>query len=415
MYPGRNALAERISLRINTMKLDTVPEPIDYDEKTKAKVREHYPRVNLDELSHALNAMLLGDTDPITDCVYEAINRVTLSKTPGFPLRVQFANNQAALDAAHTTIARTVVARLYKLATTDCSNKTPQQQVEKGLVDPVAVSVKQEPNPRRKSENGNWRTICQVSLIDQIATRVMCSKQNNLEIKLWRTVPSKPGIGFSDDDAHYILAPVRNALDDGTLMVSDIKGWDTSVQEWELLGAADSRADTSTGRNTLYHRMVRNMAHTLARTVYILSDGTMLAQTKYGGQISGGYNTSSDNSKIRVKDAWWVGAEVVQAMGDDANEDHVEGAVEKYAKLGKTLREYTPCNGRLEFCSQVIEPEKIYPIDSSKSLYRLLNTSCLDKDQILRQYMEDNRHSPTLLSDIVTIYESGWAASGPTL
>jgi len=415
MYPERNALAERISLRINTMKLNAVPEPNDYDKRTAGLVKTHYPRVNLDKLNHDLNTMLLGDTDAITAHVYDAINRVSLSKTPGFPLRAQFASNEKALTEAHAAIARTVVARLYQLATIDCSDKTPQQLVELGLADPVAVSVKQEPNPLRKSENGNWRTICQVSLVDQIVTRVMSHTQNDLEIKLWRTIPSKPGIGFSDEDAEYILRPVTPSLENGTLMVSDIKGWDTGVQEWELLGAADSRADTSVGRGTLYHRIMRNMAHVLARCVYVLSDGTLLAQTIYGGQVSGGYNTSSDNSKMRVKAAWWVGATVVQAMGDDANEDLVDNAVEKYAVLGKTLREYTPCNGRLEFCSQVIEPGKIYPIDSSKSLYRLLNTACQDKDQILRQYLEDNRHSPSRLSDITTIYESGWAASGPTL
>jgi hypothetical protein len=415
MYPERNALAERISLRINTMKLNVVPEPHDYDRKTAGLVKTHYPRINLDQLNHDLNMMLLGDTDAITAHVYEAINRVSLSKTPGFPLRAQFANNEQALTAAHVAIVRTVVARLYKLATMDCSDMTPQQMVERGLADPVAVSIKQEPNPERKTEDGNYRTVCQVSLVDQTVTRVMSHTQNDLEIKLWRTIPSKPGIGFSDDDSDHILAPVLKCLRNGTLMVSDIKGWDTAVQEWELLGAADSRADTSTGRGTLYHKIMRNMAYVLSRCVYVLSDGTLLAQTIYGGQVSGGYNTSSDNSKIRVKGAWWVGASVVQAMGDDANEDFVENAVERYAALGKTLREYAPCNGTLEFCSQVIKPGKIYPIDSSKSLYRLLNSTCQDKDQILRQYLEDNRHSPTRLSDITTIYESGWAASGPTL
>jgi hypothetical protein len=417
-YPDRDSKAELHSLSLSAGCFQRKTEPDTYHEMS-ARVATEYPHIDMTKLNDALDKMMLGETTPITVLIYEAINAVVLDKTPGAPCRNAYGTNQALFDAIHAEIVLVVIARLTMILEygSDLEKLTSAELVAHGFVDPAAVSVKQELNAERKSATGNWRLIYQVSVVDQIIQRVLSTKQNKTEIRLWNLIPSKPGIGFSDDDIALIRTPLLKHLDEGNLYASDIKGWDKTVQHWEHMHEADDRAMLANAVGTKYHTCLRAMNYCISNAVYVLSNGDMYAKTEPGQQISGQFNTSSGNSRIRVKAGWWAGADFVVAMGDDANETSFPNARERYALLGKELREYTKLSrNHVEFCSQIITSDKIYPADTSRSLHKLLDNQADDRRQLMRQFNSDNRHSPTLGQDLSTILASGWAtASAETL
>jgi len=320
-------------------------------------------------------------------------NTVNIDSKPGVPYARNVADNAQFIKEERDMIIELVIDRLERLALSDLTAK-PVDLVKMGMCDPVRLFVKDEPHSKRKRLENRWRLISGVSLIDQLVERLLFSGQNKLEIATWMTHPSAPGLGLSDDNQlRELYLRVKGLIGSGRAAEADVTGFDWSVKAWELMLDAEIRCDLMSA-SALTRRLIMNRVHCLCNTVYSLPSGKMLAQTIPGVQLSGSFNTSSTNSRIRVMIAFAIGALWAIAMGDDCVEDFVEGAEAKYAKLGHPIKMYNErsASSGFEFCSQLFTETGAHPVDGTKTLYRLLEQKEITPELIYQFRMEMRNH-----------------------
>lgn len=311
---------------------------------------------------------------------------------PGYPWNKLGADNGTVLtgygDLIWDEVAKRFNAMLhYGSAVFEMS---PEELCKNGICDVVKVFIKGEPHSHKKVAEGRFRIIASVSLVDQIVTRLLCMKQNKTEIKLWQQCPSSPGMGLNDDGLKVIWEVANMFSKSGTVCETDVSGWDWSVQQWELDFDADLRAELM-GGNALAHFLLRCHSYVVGHSTYVTSDGKMYAQTIPGGQLSGDYNTSSTNSRVRVIASlaarWRVGFTKslplggIKAMGDDSFEIWFDGLEQGLGDIGHTVKMCVqrPTLENFEFCSQVFLGSGVaYPVDFSKTLFRFLSHNPAD-------------------------------------
>lgn len=324
-----------------------------------------------------------------------ALHGVEGDSSPGMPLAaLGCMKNKEALEKFGPLIKKLVLARLVLLSTTVDLPTDATALVEQGFCDPVRVFVKFEPHNPKKIAEGRLRLISSVSLIDQLCERILYGKQNALEIAKWGEIPSKPGMGLDDNS----LAKLHKKwLEFKEPHEADVSGWDFSVQSWELRWEADFRAELAGALGTEFHVALRARAHCEMWTLFMLSDGRLLAQGAPGKRCSGSYNTSSGNSRVRVLAGFLVGSRDIFAMGDDSVEDNSldpEEVKARYLELGHVVKMYEPCREGFEFCStRIREQDGVVqgePQNWARMTYRLLY-STHDFEERLEQYAYEMR------------------------
>jgi hypothetical protein len=358
-----------------------------------------------------------GSDEEIQNSLYiEIIEQdLNMDASPGVPWMV-FGNNNAQLFSTHRrAIWSAVVERLRVLAGRDFRGCSAEELVKAGACDPVRLFVKNEPHNSKKLAEGRVRLISSVSLVDQIVERLLWGRQNAEEMSVWQRIPSKPGFGLTDMDVSTIYESVRHQFAMGPVAMSDMSGWDFSVQAWEF----DHEVLMRNGLNgsdysSLYGRVNANRMYCLSMAVLTLSDGTMIAQRERGMMKSGSYGTSSINSRQRVCAAYFVGADWCMAAGDDAVESFVADAESRYAALGHNLKGYELAKGSVdnfgfEFCSTWMSRGLGYPVDPSRSLFRLLHKRVGDQEA-LHQWRMEMRNHPDKLRWEGLMLRAGWSA-----
>lgn len=335
-----------------------------------------------------------------------------MKSSPGYPY-MRLGRTNGELLAVHSgLVSQLATARLTAMATTPLEllrSYTAAELVEFGFCDPVRVFVKNELHSESKVLEGRFRLIMSVSIVDQIVERVLNGRQNNLEIESWQTIFSKPGMGLDDDGLKSLedqIARMANPLS------SDISGFDWSVsQEWLDL---DARCRAILTGDRLEMHLKRSCC--LGYSLFVLSDGTLLAQEGWRGvQKSGSYNTSSTNSRIRAMLALLVGswrgyqADVI-AMGDDAVEDSPDDDLAtSYLQLGFRLKEQSR---DIEFCAYGYDLHGGYrPVRWHKMLASMLWTKPRDelhKQELLVALAHELRHSPHRDRAMQAVAAVGW-------
>jgi len=250
-----------------------------------------------------------------------------------------------------------------------------------GLCDPVRLFVKQEPHPKRKIEEGRFRLISSVSLVDQLVERLLFGPQNQLEIQHWRNIPSKPGMGLSlHEQAQSIWHELKSNHDRWPAAEADISGFDWSVQDWELWSDIIIRIDLGNFGNRLKKAATARF-YCFMNSVFQLSDGRLISQDLPGIMKSGSYCTSSTNSRIRCLMAELIGSPWCIAMGDDSVEGYVPNAKKLYQKLGHVCKDYLPCEtdidghlSKVNFCSHELSEGKFWLTSWAKTLFRFLSS-----------------------------------------
>jgi hypothetical protein len=247
-----------------------------------------------------------------------------------------------------------------------------QQLIDLNLMDPVRVFVKNEPHKVKKLNEGRVRLIMSVSLTDKVIEMILSRHICKLEIANWKNIPSKPGIGFTDDDCQDVFKDVMESGFD--LAEADAEGWDWSVDEWQIRDEAEGCIKLCNSPSLVWSSLMRKKAIVESRSVYQLSDGTLLSCLYNGNVNSGKLRTSRGNSFMRVRVADLIGSRKTIAAGDDSVESYVEGAVAKYLEFGLVMKEYKSVKNTFEFCSRVYGDGFSYPINSFKMLMNLLHS-----------------------------------------
>lgn len=321
-----------------------------------------------------------------------AIERaIVKDSSPGYPWVMLGADNSELLETNKGLLWQSVTDRMtYQRDNFDEIMKMgPEELIKNGVCDPVKVFIKKEPHSHKKISTGFLRLIASISTEDQIITRLLATRQNKLEIANWKTCPSKPGMGLNDEGIDALIANAEVILDHGLIMATDVSSWDWTVQDWELKADAEARIKLAgVSRDSTVGKLLRIHAHCIANSVYVTSDGAMFAQVIPGGQLSGDYNTSSTNSRMRVLASLaaryrvdpslletWKKLVLVVSMGDDTFELFVQGLENGLEELGhivKEVRVHKSVDG-LSFCSQKFHGRTAEPEDPSKTVFRYLS------------------------------------------
>lgn len=102
--------------------------------------------------------------------------------------------------------------------------------MEIGLRDPVMPFIKKEPHPKRKLDEGRYRVITAISVVDQVVERMLFSRLVDSYKDLYPEGACAIGIGFTEEHAGMFARTVqRSAATHGGLVSGDISGWDGSV------------------------------------------------------------------------------------------------------------------------------------------------------------------------------------------
>lgn len=256
-----------------------------------------------------------------------------------------------------------------------------------------------------KASQGRYRLIAVVSLVDELVERILCGVQNKTEISNFLGIPSKPGVGFSQDpQIKAFLDTMRMFIDGGA--DSDVSGWDWCMSMWMLMLDAEIRIALNGSEGTQYARILRNRMICLGLSLFVLSDGSVYQQTTPGVMKSGSYLTSSTNSRVRWFLAMLIGADWAITAGDDCFEEYIDDAVAKYLELGIRIKTYKrSVDGYFEFCSNKLGHGSAIPLNWMKGLFRVLHSEySLER---FEQFKSEFRHSP-MLEHCLQVLERVW-------
>ncbi|APG75962.1 RdRp [Xingshan nematode virus 5] len=238
---------------------------------------------------------------------------------------------------------------------------------------PIRLFVKPEPHKISKLQEGRYRLISSVNVVDQVIDHMLFDMQNDREIAVHLDIPSKPG-----------WSPARGGwrmLQQFETAVSCDKSlWDWGMPWWVARLDLKVRASLCMNMQTAWMELAERRYRELYQEArFITSDGQIFAQKTGGLQKSGCVNTISTNSRgqylLHMLACLRSGEDHTQcfwAMGDDTLQ---ERASEKYcAELGKLcrLKEVTP---GIVFAGTRLDSEGVHPEYCSKHYFTLLHKS----------------------------------------
>lgn len=308
----------------------------------------------------------------------KAIDRIKIQikaeASPGVPHAKVAKRNDKFMETMGERLNDIVLDRIEAMLATpikDLQKLTRKDRLDRNLVDPVRVFVKNEPHTREKIEAGRVRLIMSVSLTDKIIEMLLCLHLTKLEIQNWKTIPSKPGIGFSPSDSASVYADI---MDCGLPMsFADVKGWDWGVKQWQVVDSAKAVIKLAKNSSPVFEHLMISKAYLETESIYQFSDGTLVAPLFKGVVNSGKFRTSRDNSFMRVRIADLIGSRKTVAAGDDTVENTVANAKEKYFEYGIRCKEYLPVTDSFEFCSHFYGPDTCYALNKEKMVMNLLH------------------------------------------
>lgn len=216
-------------------------------------------------------------------------------------------------------LARMVIERIVALC------KATDEEA-RYMSDPAQISIKMEPHKKAKADEGRWRCIWGISLIDQAIDRLLYQNMSDAAILSHEKIPCKPGMSFGNGGTDKFV----RQHDDGSdrWRSFDARSYDLSVPGWRLEAQAEvekrlliTQGPARDRWELLAHK--RNIATNYGSLVF--SNGAVLEITQPMIQRSGHFLTIYRNSMgaTLLKVLWDVRRQLpttpnsVVAMGDD--------------------------------------------------------------------------------------------------
>lgn len=294
---------------------------------------------------------------------------IKMDASPGVPYSSVYTTNKQFINSSLHLITHLVWSRIQlRLQNPDVNE--PTKLIELGLCDPVKIFVKEEPHKIKKIMEGRVRIIMSVSIIDKIIELILIKPLKSLEINSWTEIPSKPGMGFTDEMVKIIYDKVSQM---NRPVSTDVEGWDWSVMQWMLDADAEIMIRLCHNPFKQWIDLVKITAKLEGNSIYCLSDSRMFTLQVKGNQNSGKLKTSMSNSRMRALIATLAGSKDCICMGDDDIEEFTDNAVENYAKTGIKIKIYDEVKGDFEFCSKIFTNNGCYPVSYGKTLMKLLH------------------------------------------
>lgn len=406
-WPDRTSEAEKKSFRLQADK-----HVIERHRPTFEDIVESNTRVLPKYLRHQLPTFWKKFSyESIKEGVQEYQYYVKGDSSPGVPYSFTAGRNDKLINILGERFCDLVWSRMaarLKYTLEEVSLMTRQELLDKNLMDPVRVFVKGEPHKVKKIQEGRVRLIMSVSIVDKMVEMLCIRHLTKLEIRNWKTLPSKPGIGFTKEDVRSVYDDVMSSL---PMSATDISGWDWSVDDWQIFDEAEGVITLCDNPTEEWKHIVRVTAIVECNSIYCFSDGTLVVPIFSGIVNSGKFKTSRGNSFMRVRLADLVGSEKCIANGDDSVETTIEEAKGKYAKYGFEIREYEPVVDSFEFCSRVYKDGVSYPVKYQKIVMNLLHnipSTALEFRMFITGFIDDLEYHPQFTEIMANIERVGY-------
>lgn len=247
-----------------------------------------------------------------------------------------------------------------------------KQRIEDRTSDPIRLFVKPEPHLNKKIEEGRFRLISSVSIVDQIIDHMLFDPMNDLMVSNWPLVP--PKVGWSEKWGGWKIMPRK------TWLAIDKSSWDWTVQSWMIDIIFELRKRLCANLSDTWVNLAQWRYEQLyVCPVFVTSGGLYLRQVHPGVMKSGCVNTISDNSIMQVLLHHRVCFELgikpgnLMSMGDDTLQeipDDLEVYLERLGSFCK-VKQAIKAN---EFAGMRFFPSgRIEPLYKGKHAFILLH------------------------------------------
>lgn len=306
-----------------------------------------------------------------------------------------------------------MIARLDKYSSLDLTlEHTPEDLVKNHYIDACKLFVKTEAHKIDKIKEQRFRLIFSMSIVDNLIAFLLFNNQNKEEILNWSTIPSQPGIGFSDTQIHAFTRAVKETFGEDDILETDVRHWDFSVKPEDYDFDLFRRLILNDGFGTVWHTLARAHYYCVQRQPVTTSDGEVYAFVLPGIMRSGWGNTSSANSAIRwgsiLRCMYFLGilesnVKTGKTNGDDCVEKKFaepDVVASLYLRQGKKVKNVAIRSANdFEFCSFRWVNGIAYPVNLDKQLFNYLNSPPRDEFDLKErenQLFSLHRFSPYL-------------------
>lgn len=338
---------------------------------------------------------------------------------PGYPYRLFGDQNRTVLEDHGEEIKKLTKERTERIIFgnddfLECSEK-PVSWLLLGLRDPDRLFPKNQANPKRKPLP---RVIAGASLVDQLVTRIFFGDFAEQEGAAYPFLPTKKGIGFSDEHAHKIGVQFDafNEAFERPPVASDVAGWEKNFSEpvAELTRIPMARTMKS-GDKKLFNRAFDWWKLSLLTNVAITDGGKLLVFLDKKVQRSGNLLTTTSNGIGRKGVAFCVGS-VANTAGDDCHEWTrlcKEMLIAAYAAIGVPVRDVEQMSKeRLVFCSHSFEKDvdgqwKCWLSEWERMLFEASRSKLIDSGTDLNWLKEVQHHPDRVLAQRFVDFVSG--------
>ncbi|APG75808.1 hypothetical protein 2 [Hubei diptera virus 12] len=297
-----------------------------------------------------------------------ALDRLEMSSSPGYPYMRRAPTNRDLFKVDDVGNKNSDVVLIFW-------DIVRRRLEELGDADPIRLFIKQEPHKQKKLDDGRFRLISSVSVVDQIIDHMLFAEMNDQMTQNWIRNPIK--IGWT---------PVKGgwrAFPPGKRVAVDKSHWDWTVSLWMLDCVLQLRGELCVTRGELFDKWLLLAKYRYSELfdgpLFITSGGVLLRQKVPGVQKSGCVNTLADNSLMQ----WILHARVMLehglnphdvdmwVMGDDTSQSAI---VKDYIDW---LGEYCVVKESQiapEFCGfRFMEAGRVEPLYKGKHAFNLLH------------------------------------------
>lgn len=304
----------------------------------------------------------------------EHFNRVAheieWTSSPGYPYCLHHPTNAAFLRVKDGIPSEEGLEHLWSLV---------QQQIRDRICDPIRMFIKPEPHKVNKLDEGRYRIISSVSIVDQVIDQMLFGYMNDKLIENFNSIPSKAG--------WTQLKGGWKIMQQSGFVTADKSSWDWTAVIWLLelvLGVRIDLCRTARDENResdfeLWKDLATWRYYCLyVDPVFVTSGGLFLKQRQPGVLKSGCVNTIHDNSIMQVLlhvivciyleiDIEWL-----YALGDDTSQREPDKAEQYFEELAKYCL-LKQVEFKTEFAGHLFTSDSVEPVYHGKHAFALLH------------------------------------------
>jgi len=251
--------------------------------------------------------------------------------------------------------------------------------------DPIRLFVKPEPHKQKKLDQGRYRLISSVSVVDQIIDHMLFADMNQQMVDNWLYVPSK--VGWAPVNGGHRIIPKQK------WMALDKSAWDWTVQPWLCEMVLETRMRLCENLSGEWIDLAQwRYVELFVAPVFITSGGWRMRQAQPGVMKSGCVNTITDNSLMQVILHLRVSMELglvpspIYTMGDDTLQQPVPD-MQKYVDAMSAFSIVKEAALQNEFAGNRFIGRRIEPMYKGKHAYTLLHLNPEILPQLANSYV----------------------------